>query len=73
MDYRGIVALIIAISVGATLILGIGGLAWWGKPLTEAGGEALVALGGALVGALAGYIAGRQTNGGNTNGIRGSD
>lgn len=59
MDYRGVVALIIAVSVGGALIVGIGGLAWQGRPLSETGGEALVALGGAMVGALAGYIAGR--------------
>lgn len=63
MDYRGVAAVVVAVALGATLVIGIGGVAWSGRPFSDAGGEALVAIGGALVGALAGYLAGRQSNG----------
>lgn len=58
-DYRGISALILAIAIGLTFIIGMGAIAIWGRPIGETGGEALIALGGAVVGLLAGYIAGR--------------
>jgi hypothetical protein len=69
MDYRGLSALVIAGSLGLGLVIGIAGHVWTGTPLTEQGGEALVAIGGALVGAIAGYIAGRRSeDNGNGNG-----
>lgn len=57
MDYRGIAAVIVAFALGLTLVIGIGGGVWLGRSLGESGGDALVALGGAMVGALAGYLA----------------
>jgi len=61
-DYRGISALIIATALGLGLVIGMAGKVWWGVPLADAGGEALIAIGGALVGALAGYMAGVRAN-----------
>lgn len=61
-DYRGIAALILAISIGATFVVATVSVAIAGRSLSDVGGEALVALGGAIVGALAGYITGRHSN-----------
>lgn len=61
-DYRGLAALILAIAIGLTFVIATGSLAWAGKSFSDVGGEALVALGGAVVGALAGYITGRHVD-----------
>jgi len=58
MDYRGIAALVIAVALGTTLVLGVAGLAISGHAIGEAGSQALTAIGGALVGALAAYMSG---------------
>jgi hypothetical protein len=62
-DYRGIAALIIALSLGATMILGMIGLIWHGKDLGERGLNAFIAIGSGLAGGVAGYIGGKMSNG----------
>jgi hypothetical protein len=59
-DYRGIAAVILAASVGLTMVLATAAAGFSGRVLSEAGSEALIAIGGAAVGALAGWIAGRN-------------
>jgi hypothetical protein len=61
-DYQGIVAVILAASVGLVLVIGTAGIIWQGRSLSEAGGEILIGLGGTLVGGLVGYLAGRQSD-----------
>jgi hypothetical protein len=60
VDYQGIVAIILATSVGLVLVVGTAGIVWQGRSLSDAGGEILVGLGGTLVGGLVGFLAGRQ-------------
>lgn len=55
-DPRAIVAMIIAACVGAAIPLAIGGLIFRDRSLTDNGGEALIALGGALVGGLVSWL-----------------
>ena len=59
MDYRGIVASIIAGTIGTGFILIIIALAWRDKQLTDKGGEVLIALLGGLLMSL-GYYMGSQ-------------
>jgi membrane associated rhomboid family serine protease len=60
VDYRGLAALVLAVALGLTLVLGVAGVMVTGNPLTEFGAKALTAIGGALVGALAGYMLGKN-------------
>jgi hypothetical protein len=60
MNYRGIAAIIIAGTVGGALLATVIGLAVMDRQLGEVGGDALIALGGALVGALATYLGQQQ-------------
>jgi hypothetical protein len=53
---------ILATSLGLAVVTAIVGLAWRDKPLAEAGGQVLLAVGSAMVGALATYM-GMKTNG----------
>jgi len=59
MDYRGIVASIIAGTIGTGFILIIIALAWRDKQLTDKGGEVLIAL-VAVFGAALGYYMGSR-------------
>lgn len=56
MDPRGIAAIIVAIGIAGTLIIGAGAVAFAGRTLTDVGGQAMIAIGGAAVGALAAYL-----------------
>jgi hypothetical protein len=62
MDYRGVAAVILAGSIGLTLVISAAAVGFAGRALSEAGSEALIGIGGALIGALAGYIAGKNGN-----------
>ena len=62
MDYRGAVLLILAGCLGATLVIAVGGLVWWGKPLSDVGGRVFIAVIGLIVGALSAYAI-RRRNG----------
>jgi hypothetical protein len=64
MDYKGIVAMIIATTLGASMIVTIAGLAWRDKQVSEQGGQVLIALTSGLLVAL-GYYMGSKSNGGN--------
>jgi hypothetical protein len=56
MNYRGIAAVILAISLGVAVVAAVVGLAWRDKPMAEVGGQVLLAIGSAMVGALATYM-----------------
>jgi hypothetical protein len=60
VDYRGICAVIIAISIGSCLVLTVLGLAWRDKQLTKEGGEVISAIGGVFVGSLLTYMGMRK-------------
>jgi hypothetical protein len=60
MDYRGMAAVIIAIGLGATLVGGIVAVGVAGRTFSEVGGQAMIAIGGALAGALAAYLVSRK-------------
>jgi hypothetical protein len=47
---------IIASTIGLSIVLTIAGLAWRNRSISEFGGEALIAIGSALVGSLATYM-----------------
>jgi hypothetical protein len=57
--FKGTIALVIAVSLCLAIILGIGGLVWRDRQLSEGGRDALIAIGGTLVGIVAGYVGGR--------------
>jgi hypothetical protein len=62
LDYRGVAAVILAASIGLTLVIGAAAVGFWGRAMSEVGGQAMIAIGGAIVGALAGYVTGRTTH-----------
>jgi hypothetical protein len=64
MNYRGLVAMIIAGSLGASVMLTITGLAWRDKQVGEAGGQVLIATVSGMLVAL-GYYMGSKQNGKN--------
>jgi hypothetical protein len=57
VDYQGIVAVVLAASVGITLMAATIGIIWQRRSLSEAGGEVLIGLIGTIVGGLVGYLA----------------
>jgi hypothetical protein len=59
VDYQGIVAVVLAASVGITLMVATIGIIWQRRSLSEAGGEVLIGLIGTIVGGLVGYLAGK--------------
>jgi hypothetical protein len=62
MNYRGIIAVIIAGSLGLSIILAVASLAWRNRPLAEHGAEALMVAINTL-GIGFGYYMGKQSNG----------
>ena len=61
-DYKGLVALVIAATLGASMMTTIVGLAWRDKQVSEQGGQVLIALTSGLLVAL-GYYMGSKSNG----------
>jgi uncharacterized membrane protein len=59
VDYQGIVAVVLATSVGITTMAATIGIIWQRRSLSEAGGEVLIGLIGTVVGGLVGYLAGK--------------
>lgn len=55
-DPRAIVVVILASAISLAHLIAIAGMAWWGKSLTEVGGDVLIALVGAMIAIVAGYI-----------------
>jgi hypothetical protein len=53
---KDIVVVVLASAVALALVMAVGGVVFWGHSISETGGEALVALGGAIIGAISGYI-----------------
>lgn len=63
LDYRGAIALVLAIAIALVLVISVTAVAISGRVLSEAGREVLIALGGAIVGALAGFLGSKALNG----------
>jgi hypothetical protein len=57
---KGLVAVIIAGTVGGCVILAIAGLAWHGKTISDAGGRVLIATISGLLVALGYYMGSRN-------------
>jgi uncharacterized membrane protein YqgA involved in biofilm formation len=55
-DYAGIVAVILAVTLGIVLIVACIALVILNRPISEAGGRLLTTIGAGLVGALATYV-----------------
>jgi hypothetical protein len=62
LDYRGLAAIIIAVALGSTLVIGVLSVAWRGRALSQQGTDVLIAIGSALAGSLSTYIGGRIAN-----------
>ena len=56
MNYKGMIGIIIAGSLGITLMLSVLALAWRDKTLGDKGGEVMIAAVTGLVGALSYYM-----------------
>ena len=59
-NWYGLVAAIIAVSLGATLLIGVGGAVVAGRAISDKGGEVLVGIFAILGGALTAIIATRK-------------
>jgi len=62
MNYKGIVAVIIAGTLGGGFMMIIVGLAWRDKQLTPTGGEVLISLVSGLLVALGYYMGAKQND-----------
>lgn len=62
MDWRGLIAAILAGGLAFTLVVGVGGAVWQGRALGEKGGEVLIAICVAAVSAISTYLASRRNN-----------
>jgi hypothetical protein len=60
LDWRGLIAAILAGGLSMTLVLAVAGGVWGGRPLGEKGGEVMVAICVAIVSALSTYFAARS-------------
>ena len=60
MEWRGLIAAILAGGLALTLVLGVAGAVFEGRPLGEKGGEVLVGICVALVAAISTYFASRD-------------
>lgn len=59
-DPRAIIVLVLAASVAVASIVGIVGGAYYGRTLTDVGGDVMIAIFGAIIAIIAGYIARRN-------------
>lgn len=57
MNWRGLIAAILAGGLALTLVLGVGGAVWQGRALGEKGGEVLVGIFVAMAAAITAYMA----------------
>ena len=55
-DARAVIVGILAAAVGAVCVLAVISVAWWGRPLSEIGGDVLIAILGAVVAIIASYV-----------------
>lgn len=63
MNWRGLIAAIMAGGLALTLVVGVTGAVWQGKfPLGDKGGEALIAIAVAMATAISTYFATRNGN-----------
>ena len=61
-DFKGVIALVIASTLGASVMVTIAGLAWRDKQVSEAGGEVLMAMVSGLLVALGYYLGSKNDN-----------
>lgn len=63
IDWRGLIAAILAGGLSLTLLLGIGGAVFWNRyPIGDKGAEVLIAIIVAMVAAISTYIAARNNH-----------
>lgn len=62
MEWRGLIAAILAGGLALTLIIGVSGATWQGRPLGEKGGEVLVGIFVAMAAGVTAYLAARNGN-----------
>lgn len=60
MDYKGIVAMVIAGTLGGGFMLIIVAMAWRDRQLTDKGGEVMIALVSGMLTALGFYLGGKN-------------
>lgn len=56
-EWRGLIAAILAAGLSFSLVVGVAGAVWQGRPVTEKGGEVLVGIFVAMAAAVTAYIA----------------
>lgn len=62
MDWRGLIAAILAGALALTLVLGVFGAVWEGRAIGEKGGEVLVGICVAIVAAITAYFTTRNNH-----------
>lgn len=56
-DPRAVIVLILALAVSAAHLIAVIAVARTGRPISEVGGDVLIALVGAIIAIIAGYVA----------------
>lgn len=62
IDWRGLIAAILAFGLSVTLILGVAGGVWANRPIGEKGAEVMIAICVAMIAAISAYFATRNNN-----------
>lgn len=62
MEWRGLIAAILAGGMALTLVIGVTGAVWQGRPIGERGGEVLVGIFVAMGTAIGVYLAARNSH-----------
>lgn len=60
MEWKGLIAAILAGGLAFTLVIGVAGAVWQGRPVGERGGEVLIAICVAAVSAISTYLANKR-------------
>lgn len=60
IDWRGLIAAIMAGGLALTLVIGVFGAVWQGRPVGEKGGEVLVGIFVAMAAGIGTYLATRN-------------
>ena len=64
MDWRGLIAAILAGGLALTLVLAVFGGVWAGRQIGEKGGEVMIAICVAAISAISTYLAARKNGNG---------
>jgi hypothetical protein len=63
LDWRGLIAAILAGGLSLTLLLGVAGAVWWDRyPIGDKGAEVLIAIIVAMVAAISTYFAAKNNH-----------